>query len=93
MGADEAERIGLIHRACEEGKTFVAAQEFAQLLAAQAPVAASLAKQCLRKTWGANREEGLKEEKEDCLRAVLSADAREGISAFVEKRKANWKGQ
>lgn len=93
MGADEAERIGLIHRACDEGKTLTAVQEFAQLLAAQAPVAASLAKQCLRKTWGASREDALKEEKDHCLRAVLSADAREGISAFVEKRKANWKGQ
>lgn len=93
MVADEAERIGLIHRACDEGKTLAAAQEFAQVLAAQAPVAASLVKQCLRKTWGASREEALKEEKEHCLRAVLSADAREGISAFVEKRKPNWKGQ
>ncbi len=93
MGADEAERIGLIHHACDEGKTLAAAQEFGRLLAAQAPVAASLAKQCLRKTWGASREKGLKEEKEHCLRAVLSTDAREGISAFVEKRKANWKGQ
>lgn len=93
MGADEAAQIGLIHRACDEGKTFAGAQEFAQFLAAQAPVAASLAKQCLRKTWGAGREEALEEEKEHCLRAVLSADAREGISAFVEKRKANWKGR
>ena len=93
MAADDAERIGLIHHACDEGKTLTAAQEFAQLLAAQAPVAASLAKQCLLKTWGASREDGLREEKEHCLRAVLSADAREGISAFVEKRKANWQGR
>ncbi len=93
MGADEAETIGLINRACDEGNTLAAAQEFACLLASQAPVAASLAKECLRKTWGADRDEGLKEEKEYCLRAVLSDDAREGITAFVEKRKANWKAQ
>jgi enoyl-CoA hydratase len=93
MGADEAERIGLIHRACDASKTLAAAQEFAQVLASQAPLAASLAKQCLRKTWGRSREEALREEKEHCLRAVLSADAREGIAAFVDKRKPNWKGQ
>lgn len=93
MGADEAQQIGLIHRASDEGKTLAAAQEFAGLLAAQAPVAASLAKKCLQKTWGMSREEGLKVEKAHCLRAVLNADAREGIAAFVEKRKANWKGQ
>ena len=93
MGADEAARMGLINRACDEGKTLAAAEEFAQLLASQAPVAASLAKECLKRTWGADRTEGLKEEKEHCLRAVLSADAREGITAFVEKRKANWKGR
>jgi enoyl-CoA hydratase len=93
MGADEAEQIGLIHRACNEGETLRISQEFSCLLASQAPVAMSLAKVCLRKTWGATRDEGLKEEKEHCLRAVLSSDAREGISAFLEKRKPNWKGK
>lgn len=93
MGADEAQQIGLLHLACDEGKTLSAAQEFARLLAAQAPVAATSAKKCLQKTWGMSREDALREEKAQCMGAVLSTDAREGIAAFIEKRKANWKGQ
>ncbi len=93
LDADEAERIGLVHRACEPERTLAQAQEFAEILARQAPVAISLVKQCLRKTWGAERDVGMREELEHCLRAVLSADAREGIAAFVEKRKAHWSGR
>lgn len=93
LDADEAERIGLVTRACDSGKALASAQEFAAMLAAQAPVACSLIKQCMRKSAGLDREEGMRLEREHCLRAVLSADAREGIAAFVEKRKPGWSGK
>jgi enoyl-CoA hydratase len=93
MHADEAERIGLINRACEPGKTLATAQEFAAVLAAQAPVAAQLAKDALRKSAGLPREHALRIEKDRCMQSVLSHDAKEGIAAFVEKRKPNWKGK
>jgi len=92
LDADEAQRIGLIHRACEPKRTLAEAREFAALLAQQAPVAISHIKQCLRKTWGAGRKAGMRQELEHCLQAVLSADAREGFAAFVEKRKPRWSG-
>lgn len=93
LNADQAERIGLIDYACEPKRTLARAQEFAAVLAQQAPVAISLVKQCLRQTWGADRDTGMRTELEHCLRAVLSADAREGIAAFVEKRKPHWSGK
>jgi enoyl-CoA hydratase len=93
LTADQAERIGLIQQACEPKRTLARAQEFAAMLAGQAPVAISLVKQCLRRSWGAEREAGMREELEHCLRSVLSADAREGFAAFVEKRKARWSGK
>ena len=93
LDAEEAERIGLIHRACDADKVLDEAKEFARMLARQAPVACSLIKQALRKSLGMGREEGMRIEREHCLKAVLSADAREGISAFVEKRKPNWTGK
>ena len=93
LDADEAARIGLITRACDEGKTIAEAQAFAAQLAAQAPVALALIKQCLRDSIGKSHAAGFETEKQYCKQAVLSADAREGITAFVEKRKASWTGK
>ena len=69
------------------------AQGFAAKLAAQAPVATRMAKAAMHKSIGMGREEGLQIEREHCLRTVMSADAREGFSAFVEKRKPKWTGK
>jgi enoyl-CoA hydratase/carnithine racemase len=93
MHADEAEKIGLITRACDEGTTLAEAQSFAEKLAAQAPVAARMAKAAIHKSIGMGREDGLQIEREHCLQTVMSADAREGFSAFVEKRKPKWTGK
>ncbi len=93
MHADEAERIGLITKACDEGTTLSEAQAYAEKLAGQAPVAARMAKQAMHQSIGMNREHGLRVEREHCLKAVMSDDAREGFAAFVEKRKAKWTGK
>ncbi len=93
MHADEAEKIGLITRACDEGTTLSEAKTFAEKLATQAPVAVCMAKAAMHKSIGRGREEGLQIEREHCLKSVMSADAREGFSAFVEKRKPKWTGK
>jgi len=93
LEAEQAEAIGLIHRACPAESTLAVAQEFAGLLAGQAPVAIRLLKQCLKESFGQAREPGLKVEREKCLQAVLSADAREGFAAFIEKRRPRWSGK
>lgn len=93
LDADEAARIGLITRACEPERTVAEAQAFARQLAGQAPVAVALIKKCLRESVGRTYQQGFEVEKEQCRQAVLSQDAREGIAAFVEKRKARWAGK
>ncbi len=93
LDADEAARIGLITRACELDATISEAQAFAAQLAGQAPVALALIKKCLRASIGQTYEKGFDVEKEHCKQAVLSQDAREGISAFIEKRKPRWTGK
>ena len=93
LDADEAARIGLVTRACDAEKTLAEAQAFAAQVAGQAPVAISLIKKCLRESIGKSYAEGFEVEKEHCRKAVLSQDAREGISAFIEKRKARWVGK
>lgn len=93
MHADEAKRIGLITKACDEGRTLSEAQAYAEKLACQAPIAARMAKAALRQSVGMDREQGLKIERDRCLQAVMSGDAREGFAAFVEKRRPKWTGQ
>ncbi len=93
LDAEEAARIGLVTRACGPDKTIGEAQAFAAQLAGQAPVAIALIKKCLRASIGQSHEEGFATEKEYCKQAVLSQDAREGISAFIEKRKPRWTGK
>ncbi len=93
LDADEAERIGLITRACAPERTIAEAQEFASRLAGQPPVAIRELKRCLRESWGRERDKALAIEKDHCRNAVLSADAREGIAAFCEKRGPKWTGR
>jgi enoyl-CoA hydratase/carnithine racemase len=93
LDADEAEKFGLINRACDPERTVADAQEFAKQLAEQAPVAVAMIKRVLRLSFGLRREEGMAVEREHCKNAVLSEDAREGISAFLEKRKPRWSGK
>ena len=90
LDAEQAQSVGLVHRACPAESTLTAAQEFAGILAEQAPVAIRLLKQCVKESFGLPREPGMLIEREKCLQAVLSADAREGFAAFIEKRRPRW---
>ena len=90
LDAEQAQSVGLVHRACPAESTLTAAQEFAGILAEQAPVAIRLLKQCVKESFGLPREPGMQIEREKCLQAVLSADAREGFAAFIEKRRPRW---
>lgn len=93
LDAMRAEQIGLVTRACPPDKTVEEAVSFAERLAGQAPVALQAIKQCLVDSVDADLTLGLQMEKKYCTEAVLSEDAREGISAFLEKREPQWKGR
>jgi len=60
---------------------------------ANSPVAVRAAKRAIRHGWGVSLEAGLDIEDAAWRTAALSADRREGIAAFVEKRKPAWPGQ
>ncbi len=93
LDAERAEAIGLITRACEPERTRAEALEFARRLAAQAPLAVRAIKRCLIESAATDLETGLAIEKRYCLEALLSEDAREGITAFLEKRSPHWRGR
>src|SRR6266404_1914740 len=93
VGIEEAMRLGLVDRRVPAGQDGPAALELAGQIAANSPVAVRAAKRAIRHGWGVSLEAGLDIEDAAWRTAALSADRREGIAAFVEKRKPTWPGQ
>jgi len=66
------------------------ADETARLVAGHAPITMETAKEAVRRV----RRTLSRDEGEDLiLRAYMSADFREGMDAFLNKRTPNWKGE
>ena len=91
---DKAKEAGLVDRlfadaaACREG-----AMQFAEKIAAGPSVALGHAKLAVSQGYGTPLDVGLAIEREAISRVFASGDAIEGIKAFGEKRKANFKGE
>jgi enoyl-CoA hydratase / 3-hydroxyacyl-CoA dehydrogenase len=88
--ADEAYEYGLVHRVLPDHELFDAALAYARKLAEQAPLAVE---QIKRISHEPDLDDGIEAEKEAFATVFQTADAREGISAFLEKRTATFKGQ
>jgi enoyl-CoA hydratase / 3-hydroxyacyl-CoA dehydrogenase len=90
IDAYEAHRVGLAHQVVPDHELFDAALAWARKLAGQAPIAIEEIKQ---RSHHADLDEGLRSEAEGFARAFGSEDAKEGISAFLGKRKPSFKGR
>jgi enoyl-CoA hydratase/carnithine racemase len=93
VDAAEAARLGLVDRVVPRGGLLDAAQGLARQIAANAPTAVRLAKWAIDLGGDLAREAGLDVEDEAWRRAVLSADRREGIAAWNERRPPTWPGE
>lgn len=93
VGAAEAERIGLADRLVPAGAADATALEMAGAIAANSPVAVRAAKRAMRQGWGVGLTAALDIEDAAWRTAALSADRREGIAAFNEKRDPVWPGE
>lgn len=91
--AEEAHRIGYIDVLVDKGEHLTRALELAGRMTRWSPVSLRLAKDAIRAAFELPLEEGLVYEKERFLDAFASEDGREGVSAFMEKRKPDFKGR
>jgi 2-(1,2-epoxy-1,2-dihydrophenyl)acetyl-CoA isomerase len=93
VDAATAERIGLINRAVPAETLMDEVTALAQRLARAAPLALALAKRALNRTYDLNLEQALDYEAQLQSIAGRSADHREGVAAFVEKRPPEFTGE
>jgi enoyl-CoA hydratase len=91
--AEEAHRIGLVDVLVDEGLHVERAIELAGRMTRWSPVALRLAKEAIRAAYERPLAEGLRQEMELFLEAFASEDGREGVTAFVEKRKPEYRGR
>jgi len=91
--AEEAHRIGLVELLVDEGEHLEMALELAGRMARWSPVSHRLIKQSVRAAMETPLSAGLELEKELFLAAFASEDGREGVQAFIEKRKPKFKGR
>jgi enoyl-CoA hydratase / 3-hydroxyacyl-CoA dehydrogenase len=87
--ADEAFEFGLANRVVEDHELFDTALAWARKLAAQAPLAGA---QIKRVSAAGELNEGIEAEKRAFAEVFSSADAREGIAAFLGKRAPHFTG-
>jgi enoyl-CoA hydratase len=93
VDAAEAHRIGWVEVLVEEGQHLERALHLAGRMARWSPVSLRLAKEAVNTAFETPLKEGMEREKELFLEAFASEDGREGVRAFMEKRKPDFKGR
>ncbi|HEX4654870.1 MAG TPA: enoyl-CoA hydratase-related protein [Mycobacteriales bacterium] len=92
IAAAEAQPLGLIDRLTPAGSARESAMEIAEQIARNSPVATRAAKHALREGWSLDYAAAMDVEDVAWRTAAFSADRKEGIAAFNEKRPPAWPG-
>lgn len=92
-GVDEARDFGLVAEMYDAGEAEAKVREYAERLAAGAVVAQAAIKRCIHEGGQQTLDEGLALEGELMEALFRTKDANEGLTAFVEKRKAEFVGE
>ncbi len=93
IGAEEASRLGLVNRIFSEEKYLDEALKLATRMATLPSVAIKKAKESILNSYELPMKEGLRREREIFYALFDTADQKEGMKAFLEKRKPEFKGR
>jgi enoyl-CoA hydratase len=93
LSAQEALQFGLVNRLVPVSEYLNEAIKLAEEIAWRAPLAVRAAKRMINQSYERMLSEGLDEEKQAFYSLFASEDQKEGMRAFIEKRKPAWKGR
>jgi enoyl-CoA hydratase len=93
ISGDEAVRYGLVNKVVPVEMYLHEAVQLAKEISEMSPIAAQLAKEAVNRSFETHLDEGLHFERKNFYLAFASEDQKEGMNAFVEKRKPNYIGK
>ncbi|GIV33193.1 MAG: enoyl-CoA hydratase [Chitinophagales bacterium] len=93
ISAEEALRWGLINKVVPAELYLDEAVKLARDIAAMSPIAVRLAKEAVLQSFNSSLDEGLAFERKNFYMLFASEDQKEGMQAFIEKRKPQFKGR
>jgi enoyl-CoA hydratase len=93
IGAEEAQRIGLVDQVVPHEELRAKTLELAAKIAAFSPLTVRVAKEAMRTSERMAIEEGILHERELFCLCFSTEDKKEGVDAFLGKRTPEWKGR
>lgn len=93
ISADDALRAGLVNRVVPVERYLEEARMLARTIASKPPLAVRLAKEAILKSFDTTIEGGLEFERKSFYLLFSTEDQKEGMRAFGEKRKPEWKNR
>ncbi len=93
VGAKEAYEMGILNKVTPDAALMEAVEGLASSILAAGPIGVGLAKACINKSTSLDIESGLDFEAEAFGICFGTEDQKEGMAAFLEKRKAAYRGQ
>ena len=93
IDAEEAKRIGLVSYVAPNSEAVDTATNIALKIASHGPLATRFAKEAIRRGADMPLDQGLQLELELTVLLQTTEDRAEGVSAFIERRKPNFRGR